>query len=272
MKRHGLYTTAISLISSLMFIACSDGGDSSMNVVPAPTSVSSSSLISSSSDFVYSEMNNSVSSSSDEDSSSSVEVASSSSENAISSSAGTDQPTFSKYISQFAAPGESSVSFDSHVLAINAGALSLKCEENVISYVGEEELLVPLNAISEENIAECFPKTAPLLSKKFASEMENMKFYAVIVQLGDNPTFAVLNKFAADEININVVYPGGNCILDTWGPLVMYLVADTEGFVQEENIPITSEVIRSEIWKCDESGRNTPNVKSGGEWFSDSLL
>ena len=102
--------------------------------------------------------------------------------------------------------------------------------------------------------------------------MGNMKFYAVIVEMGENPTFAVLSKFAADEIYINVVHPGGNCILETWGPQVMYLVADLEGFVQKEDIPITREVIQSEIWKCEDNGRHTPSVKNFGEWYSDSLL
>ena len=262
----------VSLITSLMFCACSDDGDSSVNFAPVPTNVSSSSLMSSSSDVPYSETDIPVSSSTNDVSLSSVETASSSSESASSSSVETDQPTFSKYIAQFAELSENAVSFDSHVLAINAYGFSSKCEESMFSYVGEYELLVPLKSISEENIAECFPKTAPLLSKKFASEMGNMKFYAVIVEMGENPTFAVLSKFAADEIYINVVHPGGNCILETWGPQVMYLVADLEGFVQKEDIPITREVIQSEIWKCEDNGRHTPSVKNFGEWYSDSLL
>ena len=262
----------VSLITSLMFCACSDDGDSSVNFAPAPTNVSSSSLMSSSSDVPYSETDIPVSSSSDEVSSSSVDAASSSSENASSSSVETDQPTFSKYIAQFAELSENAVSFDSHVLAINVYDISHKCEESMFSYVGEDELLVPLKSISEENIAECFPKTAPLLSKKFASEMGNMKFYAVIVKMGENPTFAVLSKFAADEIYINVVHPGGNCILETWGPQVMFLVADLEGFVQKEDIPITGELFRSDIWKCEDDGRHTPSVENFGEWYSDSLL
>ena len=261
----------VSLITSLMFIACSDDGDSSVNFAPAPTNVSSSSLMSSSSDVPYSETDIPVSSSSDEVSSSSVDAASSSSENASSSSVETDQPTFSKYISQFAELSENAVSFDSHVLAINAYDVPSKCAD-VMARLDEKEDMIFLNSVSEENIAECFPKTAPLLSKKFASEMGNMKFYAVIVEMGENPTFAVLSKFAADVIYINVVHPGGNCILETWGPQVMYLVADLEGFVQKEDIPITREVIQSEIWKCEDNGRHTPSVKNFGEWYSDSLL
>ena len=262
----------VSLITSLMLCACSDDGDSSVNFAPAPTNVSSSSLMSSSSDVPYSETDIPVSSSSDEVSSSSVDAASSSSENASSSSVETDQPTFSKYIAQFAELSENAVSFDSHVLAINAyDNVPSKCAD-VLVRLDDEDDMIFLNSVSEENIAECFPKTAPLLSKKFASEMGNMKFYAVIVEMGENPTFAVLSKFAADEIYINVVHPGGNCILETWGPQVMYLVADLEGFVQKEDIPITREVIQSEIWKCEDNGRHTPSVKNFGEWYSDSLL
>ena len=270
MKRHGLYTTAISLISSLMFIACSDGGDSSMNVVPAPTSVSSSSLISSSSDFVYSEMNNSVSSSSDEDSSSSVEVASSSSENAISSSAGTDQPTFSKYISQFAAPGESSVSFDSHVLAVNAYSISSKCAD-VMVRLDEEDDMIFLNSISEESIAECFPKTAPLLKNKFSSDV---KFYTVLVQVGADPLFVILNKLTNNEISFVEVHPGGDgCILSAWVTETIFLIADTDGIIKDGKMPpYTGKLFRSDIWKCDESGRHIPSVKNLGEWYNDSLL
>ncbi|MBP5440090.1 MAG: hypothetical protein J6Y14_04155 [Fibrobacter sp.] len=261
----------VSLISSLMFCACSDDGDSSVNFAPAPTNVSSSSLMSSSSDVPYSETDIPVSSSSDEVSSSSVDAASSSSENASSSSVESDQPTFSKYISQFAAPGESSVSFDSHVLAINAYGFSSKCEESMFSYVGEYELLVPLKSISEENIAECFPKTAPLLKNKFSS---NVKFYAVLVEVGADPLFVILNKLTNDEISFVEVHPGGDgCILSTWVTETIFLIADTDGVVKDGKIPpFTGELFRSEIWKCEDNGRHTPSVKNFGEWYSDSLL
>ena len=271
MKRLGLYTTAISLISSLMFCACSDDGDSGVNFASTPTSVSSSSLINSSSDVANSETDRPASSPSDEVSSSSVDAASSSSENASSSSVETDQPTFSKYISQFAAPGESSVSFDSHVLAVNAYSISHKCEESMFSYVGEDELLVPLKSISEENIAECFPKTAPLLKNKFSS---NVKFYAVLVKVGADPLFVILNKLTNDEISFVEVHPGGDgCILSAWVTETIFLIADTDGVVKDGKIPpFTGELFRSDIWKCEDNGRHTPSVKNFGEWYSDSLL
>lgn len=261
----------VSLMTSLMLCACSDDGDSSVNFAPAPTNVSSSSLMSSSSDVPYSETDIPVSSSSDEVSSSSVDAASSSSENASSSSVESDQPTFSKYISQFAAPGESSVSFDSHVLAINAYGFSSKCEESMFSYVGEYELLVPLKSISEENIAECFPKTAPLLKNKFSS---NVKFYAVLVEVGADPLFVILNKLTNDEISFVEVHPGGDgCILSTWVTETIFLIADTDGVVKDGKIPpFTGELFRSDIWKCEDNGRHTPSVKNFGEWYSDSLL
>jgi len=213
-----------------------------VNLAPAPTSVSST--------------NNPVSSSSVEN---------------FSSSEFSEQPTFSKYLSQFAEPGENSISFDSHVVALNAGDLSNKCEETVVRYDVDGNV-IPLSPFSEELFAECFPKTAPLLSKKFALEKGTVKFYAVIMDMADDPTFAVLSRFATDEIYFNVVYPGGVCILATWGPRIIYLVADTEGIVQEEVIPIAGKIVQSEIWKCDETGHGLSNVKNGGEWFSDSLL
>lgn len=268
MKRYNLISFALA--SLIVVGACSDDGDSSVNFAPAPTNVSSSSLMSSSSDVPYSETDIPVSSSSDEDSSSSVEVASSSSENAISSSAGTDQPTFSKYISQFAAPGESSVSFDSHVLAVNAYSISSKCEESMFSYVGEYELLVPLKSISEENVADCFPKTAPLIKNKFSSDVN---FYAVLVEVGADPLFVVLNKLTNDEISFVEVHPGGDgCILSTWVIEMIFLIADTDEIIKDGKMPpYTGKLFRSDIWKCDESG-SPPNVKNFGEWYSDSLL
>ena len=270
MKRHGLYTTAISLISSLMFIACSDDGDSSVNFVPTLTSTSSSSLISSSSDVAYSENDNPVSSSTNDVSSSSVETASSSSESAISSSAGTDQPTFSKYISQFAAPGESSVSFDSHVLAINAYGFSSKCADVMVRLDVEDDMIF-LNSISEENIAECFPKTAPLLKNKFSSDV---KFYTVLVQVGADPLFVILNKLTNDEISFVEVHPGGDgCILSTWVIETIFLIADTDGIIKDGKMPpYTGKLFRSEIWKCEDEGRRIPSVKNLGEWYNDSLL
>lgn len=260
----------VSLITSLMFCACSDDGDSSVNFAPTPTNVSSSSLMSSSSDVPYSETDIPVSSSSDEVSSSSVDAASSSSENAISSSAGTDQPTFSKYISQFAAPDESSVSFDSHVLAVNAYSISSKCAD-VMVRLDEEDDMIFLNSISEENIAECFPKTAPLLKNKFSS---NVKFYAVLVEVGADPLFVILNKLTNDEISFVEVHPGGDgCILSTWVIETIFLIADTDGIIKDGKMPpYTGKLFRSDIWKCDESGRHIPSVKNLGEWYNDSLL
>ena len=260
----------VSLITSLMFCACSDDGDSSVNFVPTLTSTSSSSLISSSSDVAYSESDNSVSSSTNDVSSSSVETASSSSESAISSSAGTDQPTFSKYIAQFAEPSDHPISFDSHVLAINAYGFSSKCADVMVRLDVEDDMFF-LNSISEENIAECFPKTAPLLKNKFSSDV---KFYTVLVQVGADPLFVVLNKLTNDEISFVEVHPGGDgCILSAWVTETIFLIADTDGVVKDGKIPpFTGELFRSDIWKCEDDGRHTPSVKNFGEWYSDSLL
>jgi len=241
-----------------------------VNFASTPTSVSSSSLISLSSDVAYSENDNPVSSSTNDVSSSSVETASSSSESAISSSAGTDQPTFSKYISQFAAPGESSVSFDSHVLAVNAYSISSKCAD-VMVRLDEEDDMIFLNSISEESIAECFPKTAPLLKNKFSSDV---KFYTVLVQVGADPLFVILNKLTNDEISFVEVHPGGDgCILSTWVIETIFLIADTDGIIKDGKMPpYTGKLFRSDFWKCEDEGRRIPSVKNFGEWFSDSLL
>ena len=270
MKQHSLIVATVYLIASSMFCACSDGGDSSVNVVPAPTSVSSSSLLSSSSDVAYSETNIVVSSSSDEVSSSSVEIASSSSENAITSSAVTEQPTFSKYIAQFAEPSDHPLSFDSHVLAINAYGFSSKCADVMVRLDVEDDMIF-LNSISEENIAECFPKTAALLKNRFSSDV---KFYTVLVQVGADPLFVILNKLTNDEISFVEVHPGGDgCILSAWVTETIFLIADTDGVVKDGKIPpFTGELFRSEIWKCEDNGRRIPTVKNFGEWYSDSLL
>ena len=247
MKRTNLIIVTISMIASLMLCACSD--DNEPNTMAWDPSIVSSSF---SSNAAYSETNRQVSSSSTEDF--------------------LEQRKFSNYLSQFVSPGENSINFDSHVVAFNAGGFSNKCEEAVVRYDVDGNV-IPLSSFSEELFAECFPKTAPLLSKKFSLEMKTVKFYAVIMDMADDPTFAVLSRFATDEIYFNVVYPGGVCILATWGPRIIYLVADTEGFVQEEDIPIAGKIVQSEIWKCNESGSaGLPNVKIGGEWYNDSLL
>ncbi len=247
MKRTNLIFVTTSMIASLMLCACSDDGEP--NTMAWDPSIVSSSF---SSNAAYSETNRQVSSSSTEDF--------------------LEQRKFSNYLSQFVSPGENSINFDSHVVAFNAGGFSNKCEEAVVRYDVDGNV-IPLSSFSEELFAECFPKTAPLLSKKFSLEMETVKFYAVIMDMADDPTFAVLSRFATDEIYFNVVYPGGVCILATWGPRIIYLVADTEGFVQEEDIPIAGKIVQSEIWKCNESGSaGLPNVKIGGEWYNESLL
>lgn len=271
MKRYSLISFVLaSLILVLILGACSDDGDSGVNFASTPTSFSSSSLLSSSSDVAYSETNFVVSSSSDEVSSSSVEIASSSSENAISSSAVTEQPTFSKYIAQFAEPSDHPLSFDSHVLAINAYGFSSKCADVMVRLDVEDDMIF-LNSISEENIAECFPKTAALLKNRFSSDV---KFYTVLVQVGADPLFVILNKLTNGEISFVEVHPGGDgCILSAWVTETIFLIADTDGVVKDGKIPpFTGELFRSEIWKCEDNGRRIPTVKNFGEWYSDSLL
>ena len=134
----------------------------------------------------------------------------------------------------------------------------------------EEDDMIFLNSISEESIAECFPKTAPLLKNKFSS---NVKFYAVLVEVGADPLFVVLNKLTNDEISFVEVHPGGDdCILSTWVIEMIFLIADTDEIIKDGKMPpYTGKLFRSDIWKCDESG-SPPNVKNFGEWYSDSLL
>ena len=128
-----------------------------------------------------------------------------------------------------------------------------------------------MNSISEESIAECFPKTAPLLKNKFSS---NVKFYAVLVEVGADPLFVILNKLTNDEISFVEVHPGGDgCILSTWVIETIFLIADTDGIIKDGKIPpFTGELFRSEIWKCEDEGRRIPSVKNFGEWYNDSLL
>lgn len=264
MKRFSLISFSLaSLIIAFILGACSYDSVPNASVVPAPSSTSSSSLISSSSDVAYSENDNPVSLSSAEVSSSSIDVN-------LSSSSISDQPTFSKYISQFVSPGENSINFDSHVLAVNAYSISSKCAD-VMVRLDEEDDMIFLNSISEESIAECFPKTAPLLKNKFSS---NVKFYAVLVEVGADPLFVILNKLTNDEISFVEVHPGGDgCILSTWVIETIFLIADTDGIIKDGKMPpYTGKFFRSDIWKCDESGRHIPSVKNFGEWYSDSLL
>lgn len=269
MKQLGLISITASLMASLVFCACSDDSVPNASVVPAPSDVSSSSLVNSSSDVAYSEADNPVSSSSLAVSSSSIDMSSSSSDESLSSSAVADSPTFSKYLAQFVSPGENSLNFDSHVVAFNANGFTSKCEDAVVQ-LDDEENIILLNSISEENIAECFPKTASLLKNKFSPDV---KFYAIVIELGADPLFAVLNKFTADEIVFYGVHPGGeNCVLSASMTRTIFLVADSDEFVKNGNIPVSGQKFHSDIWKCDESGRNIPSVRNFGEWYSDSLL
>ena len=92
MKQLGLISITASLMASLVFCACSDDSVPNASVVPAPSDVSSSSLVNSSSDVAYSEADNPVSSSSLAVSSSSIDMSSSSSDESLSSSAVADSP------------------------------------------------------------------------------------------------------------------------------------------------------------------------------------
>ena len=271
MKRINFHSISVSfsLAALLLFCACSDDSDSSVNATSLNTS--SDSVLDSSSDVSYSETKKNISSSSVVVSS---ESGSSAADNPVSSSSSlsADFPTFSKYLAQFVAPGENTLDFDSHVMAYNT-YFSIKCEDEVVSYDESEEIIL-LKSISNENIAECFPKTTEFLNKKFSSK-DNVKFYVVSFNTGVAPLAFVLDKFTSDTISTSVVSPspelGKNCYQETTGPIAIFLIADTEGLVKKENIPIVSKEIKSEIWKCG-AGASPDVVKVYGEWFNDSLL
>ena len=278
MKKTQLTTASVSLISSLLFFACSSENSDIIATPYSEETTSSSSLAysssathatfeqptSSSTDAISSENENLISSSSFEN------VSISSAEQPVSSSATGDSQLFSTYLAQFQSQGESITEFDNHVVAINVDAFSASCENAVVSY-DENEMIIPFNAISLENIEKCFPQTASHLSNKF-TDIENIEFYTAIVQLGASPQGVVLDKFTSDEISIKAISPGGEkCILDSWGPMVLFLIADTDNLVKEENIPIIRKTEKSNTWLCNEKG--TPSsIKNGGEWFNDSLL
>jgi hypothetical protein len=156
------------------------------------------------------------------------------------------------------------------VLAVNAYSISSKCADVMVRLDVEDDMIF-LNSISEENIAECFPKTAPLLKNKFSSDV---KFYTVLVQVGADPLFVILNKLTNDEISFVEVHPGGDgCILSTWVIETIFLIADTDGIIKDGKMPpYTGKLFRSEIWKCEDEGRRIPSVKNLGEWYNDSLL
>jgi hypothetical protein len=156
------------------------------------------------------------------------------------------------------------------VLAINAYGFSSKCADVMVRLDVEDDMIF-LNSISEESIAECFPKTAPLLKNKFSSDV---KFYTVLVQVGADPLFVILNKLTNDEISFVEVHPGGDgCILSTWVIETIFLIADTDGIIKDGKMPpFTGKLFRSEIWKCEDEGRRIPSVKNLGEWYNDSLL
>lgn len=245
----------ISLITVLFFSACSDNHDSSVSA-----SIGSSNS-SSKSPFEYLSSGTTIPEKQDHTSSSDQET--------ISSSNTENFSTFSKFLAQFTASSEKSLKFDSHVMAYNTD-LTTSCEQSMISY-DENENIIPLKAISNENIAECFPTTFPLLNEKYSS-LNSIKFFVVIMYMAESPLILTLNEFLNDKITFYVMYPGSNCLVNATGPIVMFLIADTENVINKENISITSKQIQSESWICDEK-KNFPNdIEPYGEWFSDSLL
>lgn len=247
---------------ALIFSACSDNQDSSTNASTEPSNYSSSSS--------FEESSKDIESSESTISENGNFVSSSSITNTSSSSSTTSLPTLSGFLSQFTTPSEMELEFDNHVMAYNS-SLTPSCEETIVSY-DEDERIVPLQAVSNETIEECFPQTAPLLNQIFTSNTE-VNFYAFVLEMSATPQFAVLNKFAEDGINIVVVNPGGEtCIQNTWGPIVAFLLADVNGSINTENIPITGKEIQSQIWTCDEKGNVPVDIKTTGEWFGDSLL
>jgi hypothetical protein len=180
-----------------------------------------------------------------------------------------DLPTFSKLLAPFAASDEKGIRFDSHVMAYNTSPSST-CESAMVSY-SENEEIIPIKPISKENIAECFPLTAPLLSNKFLAEATEAKFYAFITYMAESPQVLVLDKLEVDKISMITIYPGDNCIVDATGSIVMFLIADTDNAITKETISIIGTEIHSESWVCDEKHHFINEIDPYGEWINDSI-
>lgn len=218
------------------------------------------------------ESSSSQSESVDLNSSSSSLTSSSSSSILYSSSDNTDLPLFSKFVSQFSEAEDNAFDFDKHVLAFNAYDISSSCEDAMI-VLDEDEEIIPIQSISLSNIAECFPKSYPYLKEKILSTVESTSFYAIIVKKSASPQVIVLNELTNKEIRLATINPGGeSCLLSAWGATIMFLIADTEGYIGNLKTMITNKMYESKMWKCEDNNHSPAPIKTDGEWFSDSLL
>ena len=256
LKQNFYITGAIALTA---LVACSSD---------SPTTAGST-TIPNATDEISSSSENTISSSADNIIESSADDIIINSSSVTTTSSSNNDFIIENLLAPFTANNEKVLQFDSHVIAYNT-ALSPSCENIMVSY-DENEMIIPVKPISGEAIAECFPKTAPVLEENHLTEDGKTKFYAVIIYMAESPQVLVLNKFTGEEINIYAVYPGNNCLLDATGPIVMFLVADTENIAINENITITGNVLHSESWNCDEKGNFPDNVKPYGEWYRTDL-
>ncbi|MCQ2107680.1 MAG: hypothetical protein MJZ05_02835 [Fibrobacter sp.] len=186
----------------------------------------------------------------------------------------TTSRTLENYAFQYARPED--LSFDKHVLIYSSNIeFNKKCFEAMGRYkelsngniIFDSERIM---SIEKEAFPACFPETDSVVG--FSKINTSCKYYLVQADDANQPTGHVLTKVSKDTIEVTNIHPSGVCIATNMFNAVHFLIEDCEG-IFNENAAIKYNGAYSNRWSCDEEYNEPPiNIKSYGEWYSESLL
>ena len=181
--------------------------------------------------------------------------------------------TLENYVLQYASSNEQ-LSFDEHVIAYN-GSPSMSCLDfaEITLNVNTMGLKSPLVKIEKNDMSQCFPMTAKIMSTHWGEKDESCQYFITFVDGGGILTGSVLSRVADGELEFTKVEPSGECIAnDIYFP-VFFLIEDCKNEIMSTEPQVTHKTFESEFWKCEDGNYSpTPKANSYGEWFKGSLL
>ena len=184
------------------------------------------------------------------------------------------EQTLENYVLQYASNDEQ-LSFDDHVIAYN-GSPSMSCLDfaEITLNVNTMGLKSPLVKIEKNDMSQCFPMTAKIMSTHWDEKDESCQYFITFVDGGGLLTGTVLSHVDDGELEFTTMKPSGECVIsnDVYFS-VFFLIEDCKNEIMSTEPQVTHKTFESEFWKCEDRNYSpTPKANSYGEWFKGSLL